>query len=358
MCPKMDVDPVQRPFFMAKIKRNDFSARTKSVSPNWRLRRSHGEYHGKKSPIPGGCREQHDVPVLRIAHEAQRQDQGRLAALALRCVRGERDPFHRHRREGPRLLRGVAALQVRAGRHARAGPHLQAEVRAVLGDMADARGCRRGPPRRLRRRDMDRARLRGADSLQRRVRAVLAFGAGRDHGGVAVAPVAHRAAGDGRDRWGQRVRGGGCGRMAVDEGAEVCFSRVLPGQASNNGKAEAAGGHRAVRLGEGAAPHRHPRAGGMVARAPHAMVRLLGGLPRAAKRRGRAVRLHARAPSQGEVGAGEAGQRGDAVRLPRPRDLCQDFGRASSRNQAAMGMASGLGSVLSKKAAMASAGTL
>lgn len=253
---------------------------------------------------------------------------------------------------------GVAALQVRAGRHARAGPHLQAEVRAVLGDMADARGCRRGPPRRLRRRDMDRARLRGADSLQRRVRAVLAFGAGRDHGGVAVAPVAHRAAGDGRDRWGQRVRGGGCGRMAVDEGAEVCFPRVLPGQASNNGKAEAAGGHRAVRLGEGAAPHRHPRAGGMVARAPHAMVRLLGGLPRAAKRRGRAVRLHARAPSQGEVGAGEAGQRGDAVRLPRPRDLCQDFGRASSRNQAAMGMASGLGSVLSKKAAMASAGTL
>lgn len=39
-------------------------------------------------------------------------------------------------------------------------------------------------------------------------------------------------------------------------------------------------------------------------------------------------------------------------------DLCQDFGHGSSRNQAAIGMASGLGSVLSKKAAMASAGTL
>ena len=39
-------------------------------------------------------------------------------------------------------------------------------------------------------------------------------------------------------------------------------------------------------------------------------------------------------------------------------DLCQDFGHANSRNQAAIGMASGLGSVLSKKAAMASAGTL
>ncbi|WP_462383387.1 hypothetical protein [Senegalimassilia anaerobia] len=39
-------------------------------------------------------------------------------------------------------------------------------------------------------------------------------------------------------------------------------------------------------------------------------------------------------------------------------DLCQDFGHGSSRNQAAIGIASGLGSVLSKKAAIASAGTL
>ena len=39
-------------------------------------------------------------------------------------------------------------------------------------------------------------------------------------------------------------------------------------------------------------------------------------------------------------------------------DLCQDFGHGSSRNQAAIGIASGLGPVLSKKAAIASAGTL
>ena len=50
--------------------------------------------------------------------------------------------------------------------------------------------------------------------------------------------------------------------------------------------------------------------------------------------------------------------RADAVAALGPADLCQDFGHASSRNQAAIGMASGLGSVLSKKAAMASAGTL
>ena len=48
----------------------------------------------------------------------------------------------------------------------------------------------------------------------------------------------------------------------------------------------------------------------------------------------------------------------DPRRSDQKGDLCQDFGHASSRNQAAIGMASGLGSVLSKKAAMASAGTL
>ena len=47
-----------------------------------------------------------------------------------------------------------------------------------------------------------------------------------------------------------------------------------------------------------------------------------------------------------------------AALASRPSDLCQDFGHACSRNQAAIGMASSLGSVLSKKAAMASAGTL
>ena len=42
----------------------------------------------------------------------------------------------------------------------------------------------------------------------------------------------------------------------------------------------------------------------------------------------------------------------------RLRDLCQDFGHESSRNQAALGRASGFEAVRSKNAAMASAGTL
>ena len=49
---------------------------------------------------------------------------------------------------------------------------------------------------------------------------------------------------------------------------------------------------------------------------------------------------------------------GDAMLVAREIDLCQDFGHGSSRNQAAIGMASGLGAVRSKKAAIASAGTL
>ena len=77
------------------------------------------------------------MPVLRVAHEAQRKDRVRLAALALRRLRGQRGPFHRHRGARPGRLRRLAALQGLPGRHARAGPHVQAQVRAVLGDMAD-----------------------------------------------------------------------------------------------------------------------------------------------------------------------------------------------------------------------------
>ena len=158
------------------------------------------------------------MPVLRVAHEAQRKDQVRLAALALRRLRGQRDPFHRHRGARPGRLRRLAAFQGIPGRYARAGPHVQAQVRAVLGDMADAGGRRRGLPRRLRRRHMGGERLRGADSLQRRVRAVVAPRARRDHRGVEVSSVARGRAGGGGDRRRQRLRGrrrgGSCRRAS------------------------------------------------------------------------------------------------------------------------------------------------
>ena len=74
------------------------------------------------------------------------------------------------------------------------------------------------------------------------------------------------------------------------------------------------------------------------------------------------LRAGSAGPGRSEDGMSGEKKRGSARAVPRAygrlTDLCQDFGHASSRNQAAIGMASGLGSVLSKKAAMASAGTL
>lgn len=88
------------------------------------------------------------MPVLRVAHEAQREDQVRLAALALRRLRGQRDPFHRHRGARPGRLRRLAAFQGLPGRHAREGSHAQCLCQAGneqsgtrnLNSLADAPG--------------------------------------------------------------------------------------------------------------------------------------------------------------------------------------------------------------------------
>ncbi len=56
MCLILGVGAGQRPFFMGKVIRIDFPARTNRVSGYRRFPRSHEEIHGKKSPIAGGCR--------------------------------------------------------------------------------------------------------------------------------------------------------------------------------------------------------------------------------------------------------------------------------------------------------------
>ena len=43
-------------FFMGKAAGIGFPARTRSASGHWRFPRPHGEIHGKRPPIPGGCR--------------------------------------------------------------------------------------------------------------------------------------------------------------------------------------------------------------------------------------------------------------------------------------------------------------
>ena len=107
--------------------------------------------------------------------------------MALPVVRRQRHAFQRRGGQGARGLCRLAALARDAGRYAGARPNLQAESRPLLADMADAGGGGRGLPRRLRRRHLDRARLRGAHSLQRRARAVVAPRARRDDRRVALA---------------------------------------------------------------------------------------------------------------------------------------------------------------------------
>lgn len=120
-------------------------------------------------------------------------------------MRCELDPRERCGCQGPREVRVLAAVEGRPGRHAGRRAHLQAEDRRVLGAVADAGHRRRGAPRRLRRRHMDSPRLRGADSLQRRVRAVVAPCPLGDEARLAVAALPHRPARHGRDRRWQRL---------------------------------------------------------------------------------------------------------------------------------------------------------
>lgn len=108
------------------------------------------------------------MPVLRRAHEAEREGPVGRPEMALPVVRRQRHAFQRRGGQGARGLCRLAALARDAGRYAGARPNLQAEGRPLLADMADAGGGGRGLPRRLRRRHLDRARLRGAHSLQRR----------------------------------------------------------------------------------------------------------------------------------------------------------------------------------------------
>lgn len=250
------------------------------------------------------------MPVLRRAHEAEREGPVGRPEMALPVVRRQRHAFQRRGGQGARGLRRLAALARDAGRYAGARPNLQAEGRPLLADMADAGGGGRGLPRRLRRRHLDRARLRGAHSLQRRARAVVAPRARRDDRRVALAALAHRPARHGGHRRRQRLRLGGRGRMAEDEGPEMRVPRVLPGQEAYDVEAQAAGGRRALRAGQGVAACGDAPAGRLVGRALHAVVRVLVRLPRAEKPGRRPHGLHPPQAARGEVGARPARQCG------------------------------------------------
>lgn len=136
----------------------------------------------------------------------------------------------RRRCEGPQVVCLLAALKGHPGRHAWRRAHLQAKNGTVLGDLAHARRCRRSAPRRLRRRHMDSPRLRGADRLQRRVRAVVAPRSLGDEARMAVAALPYRSARHGCGRRRQRFRCDGGRGMAANKGAEMHVPCILRSQ--------------------------------------------------------------------------------------------------------------------------------
>lgn len=134
------------------------------------------------------------MPGLRMRNEEKRAHGIRRAALAPPCVRGGLDPRQRLRRQGPPILRRMAAAEGHPARYAGSGPDLQAQDVAVLGDLAHARGRRRDSSRGVRRRHLDRPRPGRPHRVLGAARPVLAPRPRRDGLGLAIAALAHRAA--------------------------------------------------------------------------------------------------------------------------------------------------------------------
>lgn len=180
----------------------------------------------------------------------------------------------------------MAPLEGLAGGDAGRRAVLQAQDGRVLGGLADARPRRRAPPRALRRRDLGRARLRGAHLLQRREGGLLVHGEVGELEGVVGPHGADSGARGGRHRRRERVRQG--------------RARALPHRVRPHG-------------------HRDAAPGRALGRALPRLVRVLGRLPGGQDRGGRQEGLHPREAEAGALVAVVAGVGGDAVHPPRPR---------------------------------------
>lgn len=116
------------------------------------------------------------MPLLRRSDQAQRQDLIGVPAVEVHDLRRVDDgEVRRHGDEAGRVPR-VAPLQGLPGGDAGRRAVFQAQDGRVLGGLADARPRRRAAPRALRRRDLGRARPRGAHMLQRRESGLLVHG--------------------------------------------------------------------------------------------------------------------------------------------------------------------------------------
>ena len=252
------------------------------------------------------------MPLLRRSDQAQRQDLIGVPAVEVHGLRRVDDgEVRRHGDEAGRVPR-VAPLQGLPGGDAGRRAVLQAQDGRVLGGLAHARPRRRAAPRALRRRDLGRARPRGAHMLQRRAGGLLVHGEVGELEGVVGPHVADPGARGGRHRRRERVRQGRARDLAAHQGPEVRLPRLLAGQALHDDAAEAPGGAR---------PHGHRDAapGRALGRALPRLVRVLGRLPGGQDRGGRQEGLHPREAEAGALVAVVAGVGGDAVHLPRPR---------------------------------------
>ena len=138
-CPILGVGAGRRPFFMGKAAGIGFPAREKSMSGYWRLPRPHGEIHGKRPPIPVGCRGQCGMPVPRGARRAGRR--------ARRAPGGGGLPIRRHRAPvaavPPRYVAEVG-LYARFPVHVQLPDHVVAHGRLLPKDL-DLLGSSVGP---------------------------------------------------------------------------------------------------------------------------------------------------------------------------------------------------------------------
>ena len=267
----------------------------------------------------GDADEDGSLPFLRRKNEEERDHERRQAEVEVREVRGLADGQVRHHGGEARGVPLVAVLQGDPARDARAGKGLQEEDGRVLAGVAHAAPDGRGAQGRLRGRDIPGARPRGPHRVLRRARAVLVHGAVRDLeglGGAALADPGALRRGHGRR---ERLRAGRARHLAGDAGPALRVPRVLPGEALHDLAPAPAGRRRALRARKGAPARREPTPGRVVVRALHAVVRVLGRLPRGEERRRREARLHAREAQEGEVVALEARQPGDPIHLPRSR---------------------------------------
>ena len=247
------------------------------------------------------------MPVLRVAHEAQRKDQVRRSALALRRLRGQRDPFHRHRGARPGRLRRLAAFresQVDMPGQGRTFRRRCARRFWAIWPMPEAA-------------DDQPARVVYVDGIWVASDCVVLIAcsdefvlsgtcARRDHRGVEVFLSRVAALEVGGDRRRQRFRGPPSRRSGPSTKVQRCvFHAFWPGQAADHDEAESAGGIELYGLVKELLHIETLAQAEWWARAPRAVVRLLGRfLEQRSVVDGRSVYTHERLRARGRAWCG------------------------------------------------------